>query len=54
MASRQQRQKSEERHIETAPTVFIGGEKVEDPYKFKNYKQLIEKYSKNNFIVNSK
>lgn len=45
-AANKDKKLSEERHIETAPTVFIGGEKVEDPYKFKNYKQLIEKYSK--------
>lgn len=28
--------------IKTAPTVFIGGEKVEDPYKYNNYQKLIE------------
>jgi protein-disulfide isomerase len=29
--------------IKTAPTVFIGGTKVEDPYKYSNYKHLIDK-----------
>ena len=45
-AAEKDKKLSEEHHIETAPTVFIGGEKVEDPYQFKNYKQLIDKYSK--------
>lgn len=29
--------------IKTAPTVYIGGDKVEDPYKYSNYKKLIDK-----------
>ncbi|RIP13986.1 protein-disulfide isomerase, partial [Staphylococcus gallinarum] len=30
-------------HIETAPTVFVHGQKVEDPYDFENYKKILEK-----------
>lgn len=30
-------------HIETAPTVFVHGEKLEDPYDFDNYKKILEK-----------
>ncbi|RIM90863.1 protein-disulfide isomerase, partial [Staphylococcus shinii] len=26
-----------------APTVYVAGEKLEDPYKYKNYKKLLDK-----------
>lgn len=29
-------------HIKTAPTVFINGKKVEDPYHFKEYDKLLQ------------
>ncbi|MEJ7381237.1 protein-disulfide isomerase, partial [Staphylococcus epidermidis] len=28
--------------IKTAPTVFINGKKVEDPYHFKEYDKLLQ------------
>ncbi|MBA1353906.1 thioredoxin domain-containing protein [Staphylococcus cohnii] len=41
-AAEQDHKQYKENHIETAPTVFIAGKKVEDPYKYKNYKKILE------------
>ncbi|RMI85836.1 DsbA family protein [Staphylococcus pseudoxylosus] len=42
-AAKKDQQQSKENHVETAPTVYVGGEKLEDPYKFKNYKEILDK-----------
>src|SRR5699024_6666050 len=41
-AAEQDQKQYKENHIETAPTVFVAGKKVEDPYKYKNYKKILE------------
>ncbi|MGW7907548.1 DsbA family protein [Staphylococcus pseudoxylosus] len=42
-AAKKDQQQAKENHVETAPTVYVGGEKLEDPYKFKNYKEILDK-----------
>ena len=42
-AAQKDKKQAEDKNIDTAPTVYIGGEKVEDPYDYDNYKKLIEK-----------
>ena len=42
-AAKKDQQQAKENHVETAPTVYVGGEKLEDPYKFKNYKKILDK-----------
>lgn len=42
-AAQKDKEQAEDKNIDTAPTVYIGGEKVEDPYDYDNYKKLIEK-----------
>ncbi|MDT3960172.1 thioredoxin domain-containing protein [Staphylococcus kloosii] len=42
-AAKKDQQRYKKNKIKTAPTVFIGGTKVEDPYKYSNYKHLIDK-----------
>ncbi|MCE5001199.1 thioredoxin domain-containing protein [Staphylococcus pseudoxylosus] len=42
-AAKKDQQQSKENHVETAPTVYVGGEKLEEPYKFKNYKEILDK-----------
>lgn len=41
-SAEQDQKQYKENHIETAPTVFVAGKKVEDPYKYKNYKKILE------------
>ncbi|MCG7338130.1 DsbA family protein [Staphylococcus sp. ACRSN] len=40
-AAKKDRKQYKENHIDTAPTVFINGKKVKDPYKYSNYKKLL-------------
>ncbi|MEP9819500.1 thioredoxin domain-containing protein [Staphylococcus sp. KY49P] len=42
-AAKKDQQQAKENHVKTAPTVYVGGEKLEDPYKFKNYKKILDK-----------
>ncbi|MDW8565793.1 DsbA family protein [Staphylococcus shinii] len=42
-AAKKDQQQAKENHVETAPTVYVAGEKLEDPYKYKNYKKLLDK-----------
>lgn len=42
-AAKKDQQQAKENHVETAPTVYVGGKKLEDPYKFKNYKEILDK-----------
>ncbi|WP_070051447.1 DsbA family protein [Staphylococcus xylosus] len=42
-AAKKDQKQAKENHVETAPTVYVGGEKLEDPYKFKNYKKVLDK-----------
>ncbi|MGO2109828.1 MAG: DsbA family protein [Staphylococcus equorum] len=42
-AAKKDQKQAEDKNIDTAPTVYIGGEKVEEPYDYDNYKKLIEK-----------
>lgn len=42
-AAKKDQQQAKENHVETAPTVYVGGEKLEDLYKFKNYKEILDK-----------
>lgn len=37
-AAQKDKEQAEDKNIDTAPTVYIGGEKVEDPYDYDNYK----------------
>lgn len=41
-AAEKDQKQYKDNHIKTAPTVYIAGEKVEDPYKYKNYKEILE------------
>jgi len=43
-AAKKDQKQYKENNIDTAPTIYIGGEKVEDPYDYDNYKKLLEKY----------
>lgn len=42
-AAKKDQKQAKENHVETAPTVYVGGEKLEVPYKFKNYKKILDK-----------
>ncbi|MCE5130044.1 DsbA family protein [Staphylococcus saprophyticus] len=43
VAAKKDQKQYKDNHIETAPTVFVHGQKVEDPYDFENYKKILEK-----------
>lgn len=42
-AAKKDQKQAKKNHVDTAPTVYVGGEKLEDPYKFKNYKKILDK-----------
>src|SRR5699024_4690129 len=41
-AAEQDQKKYKEKHIETETTILIAGKKVEETYKYKNYKKILE------------
>ena len=42
-AAKKDQKQAKKNHVDTAPTVYVGGEKLEDPYKFKNYKKILDR-----------
>lgn len=42
-AAKKDQKQAKKNHVDTAPAVYVGGEKLEDPYKFKNYKKILDK-----------
>ncbi|SCS82432.1 DsbA family protein [Staphylococcus caeli] len=43
-AAQKDQQQYKDNHVKTAPTVYIHGDKLEDPYDFKQYKKKIDKH----------
>ncbi|MCD8920359.1 DsbA family protein [Staphylococcus gallinarum] len=40
-AAKKDRQQYKKNHIDTAPTIYVKGEKLKDPYKFSSYEKLL-------------
>ncbi|WP_251517552.1 MULTISPECIES: DsbA family protein [Staphylococcus] len=45
--AKKDQQQAKKDGVTVAPTVYVGGEKLEDPYKYANYKRLIDKHTQN-------
>ncbi|WP_436854534.1 DsbA family protein [Staphylococcus caeli] len=43
-AAQKDQQQYKDNHVKTAPTVYIHGDKLEDPYDFEQYKKKIDKH----------
>ncbi|MGO3048639.1 MAG: DsbA family protein [Staphylococcus sp.] len=42
-AAKDDQKQYKDKHIDTAPTVYIAGKKLDDPYHYDNYKKLLDK-----------